>query len=557
MRRLSELSAEELARLLNLTTAEAKRYLEQSSSPEEAAEKAAHWLGLSIEEAKERLGDGANTPPPFRFLNEPVERVERLHLDGRLYELPDYFEGFHGPPDAGVRFRQLQHLLRKQFEFAARFPEAYEILFPRHMRRENPVGLLLPSFGVRVLHSDPQPRGHPQGSVSGGDAYSYTHDRHLGENNLRVERGVWPVYQGDLRGVLLAILSREEFFERVEGPLGSWDEELLAGASAPRMSPIRLTDLRLATVLKPGTLTEGLKTALGLLPRPFTAEHVALWKLQMLGSELDGMSIDSWKAAEYLGKMPEEEVPEEARGYLRQATNDPVALEGVKDPVRAKVELLKRFGDEAAGTAAVSFTAAALWLFLDLDMPGVQDTTSYRLAEQVEALANSVRKLLRNLDQATVELGKLTANRPAGRQPDIEGVDYHALRYYRIGKSLRAIAEWLGMTPYSSKTGKGTREWKARTKQRLLKGKEFEERYYPRAAAIFAHRDNPHVRRKARRAYRAYLVEVGRYGHAFALAGVSGKIRTGNNAQTERSVEITDAYVQLGSCIMRGISPVP
>ena len=136
-------------------------------------------------------------------------------------------------------------------------------------------------------------------------------------------------------------------------------------------------------------------------------------------------------------------------------------------------------------------------------------------------------------------------------------MDYYALHHYRMGNSLRDIAEWLGMTPYSSKTGKGTREWKARVKQRLSKGRDFEERYYPRAAAIFTYRDNPHVRRKARRAYRAYLVEAGRSGNSVALMGVSRRIRIGNYAQNERSAEITDAYIQLGSCIMRGIPPIP
>ena len=93
-------------------------------------------------------------------------------------------------------------------------------------------------------------------------------------------------------------------------------------------------------------------------------------------------------------------------------------------------------------------------------------------------------------------------------------------------------------------------------KQRLRNGKRIEDERYPRAAAIFAHRDNPHVRRKARRAYRRYLVEKGRGGALFSWAGFGYFIRTGSS-QTQRSLEVTYAYVQLGSCIMRGIPPVP
>jgi hypothetical protein len=226
-------------------------------------------------------------------------------------------------------------------------------------------------------------------------------------------------------------------------------------------------------------------------------------------------------------------------------------------PLLAQTELLERqFGDVETGIVAISFSAATLLLLLDLDMPGLTDASSRRIAEHIESLARVIRDLIANLNRATEGLEAVAANRSAGRQPEVEGNDYTALCNYRMGRGLRETAEWLEITPYSSRSGRGTRDWKARVKQRLRNGKRIEDERYPRAAAIFAHRGNPHVRRKARRAYRRYLVEKGRGGALFYWAGFGYFIRTGSS-QTQRSFEVTYAYVQLGSCIMRNIPPVP
>jgi len=128
-------------------------------------------------------------------------------------------------------------------------------------------------------------------------------------------------------------------------------------------------------------------------------------------------------------------------------------------------------------------------------MPGIDKTSSYRLAEQIESLASIVRKLVQRLRRSTEGLVKLVANRSSGNHSELPGNNYIALQRYRLGQhDLEQTAEWLGITPYSSRTGKGTRDWKARVKQRLREGKEFEDENYPRAAAIFANKDNPHVR---------------------------------------------------------------
>jgi hypothetical protein len=131
-----------------------------------------------------------------------------------------------------------------------------------------------------------------------------------------------------------------------------------------------------------------------------------------------------------------------------------------------------------------------------------------------------------------------------------------ALQYYRLGRfDLKQAAEWLEITPYSSKTGRGTRDWKARVRQRLKEGKEFEDENYPRAAAIIANSDHPVIRRKARRAYRGYRYEVRHRGECpFYLLGYWAGV---SRPETKRGKEIAFAYVQLGSCILQRIPPIP
>jgi len=197
----------------------------------------------------------------------------------------------------------------------------------------------------------------------------------------------------------------------------------------------------------------------------------------------------------------------------------------------------------------------ACW-FLDLDTPGIYTASSYRLAEQVESLASLIRNLTRRLRASTKELARLTANRPSGALAERPGNNHLVLQNYRLGHyNLRQTAEWLGIRPYSSKTGKGTRDWKARVRQRLKKGKEFEDEHYPRAVAVFANRDHADVRRKARRAYRGYRYEVSRGGRcSFSLLGYWAQV---SRPETKRGKEIAFAYLQLGSCILQRIPPIP
>src|SRR5215203_4085034 len=237
----------------------------------------------------------------------------------------------------------------------------------------------------------------------------------------------------------------------------------------------------------------------------------------------------------YLKKLPPDEVPEDAAEYVEKIRKlyredgryRSFPIEPLNSPLRTRTDLLARqFGDVETGIAAVSFAAAALWLFLDLDTPDIERASSHRLAEQVEALASVIRKLQRGLRRSTEDLARLTANRSSGAQSDLPGNYLTALQNYRLGHyDLRQTAEWLGITPYSSKTGRGTRDWKARVRRRLKEGEEFEAKHYPRAASIFANSDNPVIRRKARRAYRGYKHEVRRLGRCpFSLMGYWARV---------------------------------
>jgi hypothetical protein len=104
-------------------------------------------------------------------------------------------------------------------------------------------------------------------------------------------------------------------------------------------------------------------------------------------------------------------------------------VEPLSCPIGAKSDLLTRhFGDTETGVAAVTFVAAALWLFLDLNTPGVKTASSYRLAEQVESLASVIRNLTRRLRASTKELARLTANRPSGALAERPGNKHLAPR---------------------------------------------------------------------------------------------------------------------------------
>jgi hypothetical protein len=350
-------------------------------------------------------------------------------------------------------------------------------------------------------------------SQDSGDAFSATFERRE-DVDKEVDQGFAPLDLGHVRGVLLAIVSREEYAERIATEL--LNEAVREELGAPAQSSVRITDLRLATALElrdAKLLKTALRPLLDALERPITPERILQWKWDLL-----------WQ----------DEVKREQRS------------------------------EEDVKTMRVSFAAAALLLFLDLDMPDIERASSLRLATHIGELAALIRTLSKSLDANARKLQKLLAYRDQHRPPTPGKEFYDALVAYRMGKEPHKVAKGLGMRPYKSSPSKsggddwgGTREWKSRLEERLEQGARVEEEKYPRAASVFRHRDRPRIARKARLAYRAYEQETGlRPEEEYSpWPRVGERIRV--SASTDWGLEVIEAYVQLGSCFKRGLKPFP
>jgi hypothetical protein len=273
--------------------------------------------------------------------------------------------------------------------------------------------------------------------------------------------------------------------------------------------------------LKPDTLEVGLRPVLERLTRPITVEHVVQWK----------------------------------RGMVRVLTSSEA------DPLQ------DGFKHGPHGAAAVSFAAAALLLFIDLNMPSLENTTSYRLAEQIKTLASIIRQLEEDLRGSAAKLQQLLANRSAGKPGHMKGDYYFALRAYRLGADRQEIARWFGINPYNDEVGKGTKSWKKKLWEAMNEGAIVERDRFPLAASIFAVKANPYVQNKAREAYQVYSQYPlpADYGQAqradkdefktllYALIGKTIRV----NSQRSRGLQVIEAYCQLGSCLDRDIPPFP
>jgi hypothetical protein len=461
------------------------------------------------------------------------------------------------PEDVGVRFRQLRRLLSMDPEFITRYPEAHSILLSHRARMREPGGLPLPSFGIHILRHQPRPYISLPEETGVGDAYTATYAPKPEIAHPPADQSFWPVNKGFLRGVLLAILSREEYLERIV-PYAE-DPGLFEGVEVPQKCAVRITDLRFAAAFELEESERFLLAALRSLQTPITAEGVVEWKHRIIGNEAESEPDPVWKEfADRLVKLTDKALPStqytEAYDALMKEMQE---YQEAHEPERPKAKLTnEELERRRIEIATVSFAAAALFLFIDLGMPGVRDEKPYQLAEQIRELARIIQRLMTDLVAREQELNKLLSNRAAGRQPRPESHYYFALRYWRYGRSEEDIARWLGITPYSSKTVEGSRAWRSRLRGMLVRGQEVENERYPRAAAIFAHyRHSPHIRRKAHRAYRAYLVQTKRMPGYPPLWEVGRKIRV--NHQTRRGLEIIEAYILLGSCLVRGQPTAP
>jgi hypothetical protein len=289
-----------------------------------------------------------------------VEEVKQLKRTGEFYRRFPYFKR-KVPTDADTRLRYLQDLLGHETEFQARYPAAYELLFGRS---EQINVLPLSSFGVRILHHDPQDHVLPafwfqewKRSQNNGDAFSLMSvGRTSGDK--KVDQSLAPLDLGYMRGVLLAILSREEYEERIATELH--DEALREQLGAYTQSSVRITDLRLA--MAPDSkniksLKKALRPLFSSLEKPITLEGVLQWKWDLLRGD-----------EKVKGEEPE---------------------------------------DTKANITRVSFAAASLLLFLDFDLPGIEGASSLVLTEQSGNLAEIIQKLSKSLNANAKKLEKL------------------------------------------------------------------------------------------------------------------------------------------------------
>lgn len=508
--KLTDLSVEALADLLGLQVDKAGKWLQVARSISDGSYPPwmEEWFG-DLE-----TSDFLRRSSVEELMQLSVEDVEDLRRTGRFHRRFPHLKP-EQPTNDATRIRYLQDLLADEVEFEARYPAAYEVLFGNTAAIS---GLPMPSFDIRVLRNYPRPSVLPAGWSGAwkqaqdiGDAFSFTFERRT-EGPANVDQDFARLDLGYVRGLLLAILGREEYAERVATELHH--EAVRERLRAPSSSLVRLTDLRLATAPELRNLAELEKASLRSLEslaRPITRNMVLKWKQELLR----------------------------------------------KDTVSANSS-----ADEETEIARVSFVAAAILLFLDLDVPGVEDASSPVIARRTCDLAENIHKLSRHLDRRAADMEKLLAYRSEGR-PSAHGQRLReALVAYRMGKEASDVARDLGINPYSPSPSEpggadfgGTKHWKKSLAEKLARAGEVEQEKCPLAAAVFANRDKPRVAFKSRVAFRVYE-EWCRLGPEEPPWGnVGGRI--GVNASTYFGLEVTRAYVQLGSCLRRGLVPDP
>jgi hypothetical protein len=437
-------------------------------------------------------------------------------------------------PEPHDKWDRLKELLRHEPEFEARYPEAYDLLF----EHEAACGVYLPSFGVRVLDNAhqtvairrPQLRGvdHEGGFA---DAYSFQSDGVWGparidprwphslrvpappgraEDEIEVTGRFPPMYGGawisppdatDMQGLLLAIMSRDELSGRGEEMMSLTDRAVY------EYPPVRITDLRLSIDLfeavgKRGDLQKMLRPLIETLPKPITQESAIRWKRETL-KNLTG-EPDPW-----LGSSSWDDV------------------------------------------WAVTFVTAAICLLLDLGGPELDSERPLILTNTIVGLADEIRKVTHRLNTSAADLAKIVADRSEGRPKRSDFECLFALSCYRLGWDLRLIAERNNINPFDAKGAQGTKNWRKKVMDIVIRGVNTERRLYPRASDIFEKENDPEVIAKAEKAYRAFVWAMP--PNALIKAGEAVRLSTAS----ERGSEVVPAYVQLGACKYHDIEPRP
>ncbi len=267
------------------------------------------------------------------FMQAPVQEVR-----AELRRLRNSLQPDKIPHDVANRWKQIRDLLYREPEFEIRYPAAYGLLMePRYPEIMDELGgLSLPSFGVRIFRHDPYEQ--VKHSREPGEHYDAFTTRHSGgeAKGPLLKHEFEPLDLGYLQGILFEVLGRDEYWERLHKRYR--DPDLILRYGAPDKSLIRLTDLRLArklvAELKSEKFKDGTKRILDSLERPPTPDGVAKWKRQIL---------------------------DPASGFVEQRFGNPFDYS-------APAGWLE---DRQLGVMVPSFSAAALLLFLDLDMPGI------------------------------------------------------------------------------------------------------------------------------------------------------------------------------------------
>ncbi len=405
--------------------------------------------------------------------------------------------------------------------------------------------LRLPSFGIDVTRSNPSAMAVPAGwgtadlVVDSGDTFSASHLHYLKGKAFTVDRGFEGMDPAFLRRVLLRVLDGEEYgavkdhhdarlrlFEietEASGEEGVPRSRSVARSEEPEpVAQVRITDLRLATDVKPRVLESELKSALPDLPVPVTTDGVKRWKHETL-------------------RKP--------KGMLKTA-------ELARDE--------KLYEKEVARATSISFAAAALCLFLDLGMADVEEADRDRLAGRVQDLAELVRKLNTFLNKSADKLSKMLGTGKGGRPPDPNIKYYTALVLYRTGHPLFEVALRIGLSPVIPKESReigvyddepqSNKNWRPELRQAIEKGIDVERAKFPIATEVFARREDEAVKQRALEAYREHRV-----GHGWIrVADHLPRFDYGDDLfspRDERDQRI-GALIQLGCCIEKGRDPL-
>jgi hypothetical protein len=395
--------------------------------------------------------------------------------------------------------------------------------------------LLLPSFGIEVTRievtrSAPRTEVYLAGegtedlTCDSGDAFSISYLGPRGDATT-VDRGFMGLDPAYIRRVLLRILDGEEdddillhyaYRDRREVRPGVPKGKRLDLRDFRKVedpdpkAQVRITDLRLAKDLRPLELKSGLKAEVPELRLPFTTDDILRWKWERL-------------------REPKHTVSEEERPR----------------------------------TLAISFAAAALCLSVDLGLEFPEESSDDDLTEIILSWHTLIVDLISALDKAVNGASKLLAGRKGtigGRPTDPQLKFYTALVLYRMGRFPDDIARKIGLsapTPPEEREGGIAQErfndnWKNKLYKAIEKGIEIEQEKFPRAAEVFARRNEKKVREAARAAYDTYSEPTG-------PKNVSAELEDGGDLvgmQANDTEQMQKAMIQLGSCIKWGRDPL-